>query len=621
MNKKIISSFVFSCFFLINNEISYANNDLNKDSSEIKNKITQKIIKLDSQIDSVYGFSEGLAVIKNKSGRYGFINKEGKFVIKPIFVFAKDFKEGLAPVHIENKSGGNNKLGFIDKNGKFVIEPKYEYSYDFNEGLVPVGLNDKWGFIDKNGKEVIPLIYEMATSFRNGLARVAIKKKYGFIDKTGKLVIPAKFDNVDDFQEDLSAITIDEKMGFINKKGDIVIPPELYYYGSFYEGLSSATVNYEDKVGFINKKGEYVIPPKFDESVYFSEGLAYVKIKNKYGFIDKTGKLVIPAKFDMALNFENKLAYVEVNKKIGFINKKGDFIIPPILKMGFITEENPSFLDFGTEKYLININGENKEKSLFELVEKLNNSLKIDKPKADNKSIDIKIKKTKKVISEQDIAINYIIAQKYNNSKEFEKTIELLGNINQESELNDEINTLLSIAYLELGRKEIRNLNPEKAIKNLILGKSSVNKIKNDIKVKKELDELISKGLKYAPMYKGVLFINNKKYKEAEKEFQKLIKSDPQNADYYDQLGMVKYYLGNKNEAIKLMEKSIDLSKDKYIGYYDLACLYSLNNDKKLAIKNLAISIKLKPDLKQNAIKDEQLDNIRNSEEFRKLIK
>ncbi len=46
----------------------------------------------------------------------------------------------------------NGKYGFIDKNGDFVIKPKFDDAWYFREGLAAVELNGKYGFIDKSGK-------------------------------------------------------------------------------------------------------------------------------------------------------------------------------------------------------------------------------------------------------------------------------------------------------------------------------------------------------------------------------------------------------------------------------------------------------------------------------------
>ncbi|MGI7994039.1 WG repeat-containing protein, partial [Campylobacter coli] len=49
----------------------------------------------------------------------------------------------------------NGKYGFIDRSGKFAIEPKFDSGEYFSEGLAGVKLNGRWGFIDRSGKFVI----------------------------------------------------------------------------------------------------------------------------------------------------------------------------------------------------------------------------------------------------------------------------------------------------------------------------------------------------------------------------------------------------------------------------------------------------------------------------------
>ena len=58
-----------------------------------------------------------------------------------------------------------------------------------------------------------------------------------------------------------------------------------------------------DKWGFSATDKNIVIPAKYDDTQWFSEGLAAVKIGSKWGYINKTGKLVIPAKFTVAKPF------------------------------------------------------------------------------------------------------------------------------------------------------------------------------------------------------------------------------------------------------------------------------------------------------------------------------
>jgi hypothetical protein len=46
-----------------------------------------------------------------QDGKYGYIDKTGKIVIKPQFDFAESFSEGLAWVSISGKDGYINKTG------------------------------------------------------------------------------------------------------------------------------------------------------------------------------------------------------------------------------------------------------------------------------------------------------------------------------------------------------------------------------------------------------------------------------------------------------------------------------------------------------------------------------
>lgn len=81
-------------------------------------------------------------------GKYGFIDKTGKTVIKPQFDGAMYFSDGLAGVEIDGK------MGFIDKTGKIVIQPQFDYCGDFREGLARIEIGGKVKYIDKSGKVV-----------------------------------------------------------------------------------------------------------------------------------------------------------------------------------------------------------------------------------------------------------------------------------------------------------------------------------------------------------------------------------------------------------------------------------------------------------------------------------
>jgi len=92
------------------------------------------------------------------------------------------------------QAGG--KWGFIDKAGKYVIKPQFDDAWQFSEGLAPVKLENRWGFIDKAGKYVINHQFDEAWWFSEGLAPVKSGSKWGFIDKAGRYVIRPQFENI-----------------------------------------------------------------------------------------------------------------------------------------------------------------------------------------------------------------------------------------------------------------------------------------------------------------------------------------------------------------------------------------------------------------------------------------
>ena len=82
----------------------------------------------------------------DETGKWGFVDKKGKEVVKPKYGEVNDFRNGLAQVWIDGK------WGFIDKNGKEIVKPKYDAASDFSEGIAPVSLGDNWYIINKKGK-------------------------------------------------------------------------------------------------------------------------------------------------------------------------------------------------------------------------------------------------------------------------------------------------------------------------------------------------------------------------------------------------------------------------------------------------------------------------------------
>lgn len=111
-------------------------------------------------------FSESLAVFQG-----GYVDRNGNMVIETTGGYP--FSEGLALVEVQNEDSSLS-YGFIDKEGNWIIEPKFKYADSFSEGRAMVKVGEKYGYIDKSGELIIQPIYENALSFSEGLAPVKV---------------------------------------------------------------------------------------------------------------------------------------------------------------------------------------------------------------------------------------------------------------------------------------------------------------------------------------------------------------------------------------------------------------------------------------------------------------
>jgi hypothetical protein len=306
-----------------------------------------------------------------RDNKWGFINREGKVVIRPQFAAANDFFDGLAAVRIVNawgyvrESGAiaipaiydsasdfkeqravvcrDDLCGVIDPSGNLLTRLEYSEVKPFSEGFAavwvgaketPFGGNavlrhaGKWGFIDRSGTIVIEPQFDWAEGFSRGRAAVGVGGKrdksgdiftmdgarWGFIDTRGEITIPAQFEEVETFEEEVAAVWNDSQHWLIDLRGKQIAGP-YKDLGRFADGL--ACIQDLEGLAFIRPDGTTRVRSDswdfgefscFERNVIFAEGLAVVAQEKKYGFIDTDGKVRIPFRFSHAATFSEDLA-------------------------------------------------------------------------------------------------------------------------------------------------------------------------------------------------------------------------------------------------------------------------------------------------------------------------
>lgn len=238
---------------------------------------------------------------------FGYIDKSGKFAIKPAYGEAEKFHNGRAIVWPENA-----QTDFV---GEFAAIDEYEQ-------------------IDKTGKEI---------------ARLSEKEH-------DKIRTAFKYDNPEDYFESIDGSSsfgvLGRAVGWQQFRG---IPSNISE--KFFEGLATKQGSHYGRQYF-DKNGRLAIAQEFHDALRFSEGLAAVQvgsgIDQRWGYIDKTGKFVIPPTYAKASPFNEGLACVGLwntekddryrnldcdNLRFGYIDKQGKFVIPPIFMHAYSFSE------------------------------------------------------------------------------------------------------------------------------------------------------------------------------------------------------------------------------------------------------------------------------------------
>lgn len=129
----------------------------------------------------------GLAMATLNGISYGYINKNGEWIIEPIWTDAYDFVKGYAIVEAESGTG------LIDEHGNIIIQPIWAGVDYPAEGMVGISTDDwLYGYMNLEGDWVIEPKYEYAEWFSNGIARVYASdtETYIWINRSGEVVCP-----------------------------------------------------------------------------------------------------------------------------------------------------------------------------------------------------------------------------------------------------------------------------------------------------------------------------------------------------------------------------------------------------------------------------------------------
>lgn len=172
--------------------------------------------------ESIVGFEEGyedFGTLKNgyiqakRTGRWGFVDTNGRLRISNRYEEVKPFMEGLAAVKIRRR------WGFIDESENLVIQPHYEKVSSFFGGVAIASSNDHFGLINRDGEEVVAIKWASVERTKMGNYVVTdINGLKGIVNAAGAFILRPNYDRVADHAEGI-IVERDKKSGMLNYDG------------------------------------------------------------------------------------------------------------------------------------------------------------------------------------------------------------------------------------------------------------------------------------------------------------------------------------------------------------------------------------------------------------------
>jgi hypothetical protein len=319
------------------------------------------------------------------AGYWGYTDTNGKEIIKPQYIYALDFENGLALVckgkWIKDKKWNNkyNKdrywteeelWGMIDKTGKEVVPCKFdEIKYFFtlngekdNRCLQAHygGWNEgKWGIINYSGEWIIePIFGDLYYDITDdGCFEFSNDDKWDDPDNVPigiyninekRILFEPQFTNIDFLSDGTFKVEIySEELGrtieqIIDQNGNPLFNSSytyLFAYGNCFETMIRDD-NGHQIYGLIDKNGNEILPCKYEISyngIWNDKKEIVFQKDGKYGLMTYDGAILIDPEYSVIRNHQNKL-FIEAKKggkeftiddgKYGLLTYAGQTIIP-----------------------------------------------------------------------------------------------------------------------------------------------------------------------------------------------------------------------------------------------------------------------------------------------------
>lgn len=216
-----------------------------------------------------------------------------------------------------------DKWGYVNTEGKFLIKPAFEAAKEYSDGLAYIKFGGKWGIINTIPAYVVIPTYDEINNFEGEIAIVSNAGKYGIIDKSGKLRLPVDYSEIrrDSYFANISFVCKDGLWDFIDSKTG-----QLKYKMGYAEIITNdgpyAKIKKDGKWGLMNKDIKYVTPIAYDQLKYNAADYYSIQQNGLYGAINTNGEYLLPCEFAQEPQLSSELSVYLAKGKVYFTNVK-----------------------------------------------------------------------------------------------------------------------------------------------------------------------------------------------------------------------------------------------------------------------------------------------------------
>jgi hypothetical protein len=280
-----------------------------------------------------------IRIVAGKDG-WGLQRSNGSWMARPQFHVVDVLSDGLARVRV------SGKIGFIDRSGQFVIDPVFDEAWAFTPGFAstPVRQGSSAGAIDRTGAWLFRIdadglrravAVDGGTQFgwhfprHTSFVSRELVRRWGLLDLDGHVLLEAQFDQpLQRCADGHLAVLRDRQWLYFKSDGTPLQPSNGVILGEGCGSIAPYIVKANDKFGLVDGDGREIVPPAFEALIAVTKDVWNAKLDGKWGRIGPDGHWLFEPKFEY-LSRTTPIIVAATAAKRGFLRADGSWLIEP----------------------------------------------------------------------------------------------------------------------------------------------------------------------------------------------------------------------------------------------------------------------------------------------------